>query len=114
MDEDCAKKTFEDLGLNEWLVKQCQAVGMLRPTPIQNNCVPRILQGEYSREFQNRSSTIACSLTLSLPLALVNIIVNRSTWTKSMVKPLLHFYGETLGPRVGIGRMNLDIVQGRI
>ncbi|ELT87384.1 hypothetical protein CAPTEDRAFT_162583 [Capitella teleta] len=38
-------KSFVDLGLNDWLVKQCEAVGMTRPTPIQLNCVPKILSG---------------------------------------------------------------------
>ena len=39
-------KTFSLLGLNEWIVKQCDAVGMKTPTPIQYNCVPEILKGK--------------------------------------------------------------------
>jgi len=38
--------TFAELGLNEWLVNQCTAVGMIKPTPIQRNCVPKIIEGE--------------------------------------------------------------------
>ena len=38
--------TFAELGLNEWLVSQCTAVGMVKPTPIQRNCVPKIIEGE--------------------------------------------------------------------
>ena len=37
--------SFEQLGLNEWLVDQCKAVGMEKPTPIQINCIPEILDG---------------------------------------------------------------------
>lgn len=33
------------LGLSEWLVKQCQQLGISKPTPVQENCVPPILQG---------------------------------------------------------------------
>ena len=47
-DEDTVNKTFADLGLNEWLINQCKAVGLLKPTPIQNNCVPEILKGEWT------------------------------------------------------------------
>ena len=45
-DEDTSAKSFADLGLNQWLLDQCKAVGMSKPTPIQYNCVPEILKGE--------------------------------------------------------------------
>ncbi|PFX34929.1 putative ATP-dependent RNA helicase DDX49 [Stylophora pistillata] len=37
--------TFSSLGLNNWLVKQCNAVGIKSPTEIQQKCVPPILSG---------------------------------------------------------------------
>ena len=40
-----SKKTFLELGLNEWLVTQCKAVGIVKPTPIQLNCLPKIIEG---------------------------------------------------------------------
>ena len=39
-------ESFSDLGLNEWLVKQCSALGMRKPTKIQQHCTPEILKGE--------------------------------------------------------------------
>ena len=39
-------QSFSDLGLNEWLVRQYSAVGMSKPTPIQLNCIPPILNGQ--------------------------------------------------------------------
>ncbi|KAI8764244.1 ATP-dependent RNA helicase DDX49 [Biomphalaria glabrata] len=36
---------LEGLGLDEWLVKQCQAMGITKPSPIQTNCIPPILEG---------------------------------------------------------------------
>ncbi|KAK3097779.1 hypothetical protein FSP39_013126 [Pinctada imbricata] len=38
--------SFGDLGLNEWLSKQCSVMGLSRPTEIQVNCVSPILRGE--------------------------------------------------------------------
>ncbi|XP_011690342.1 PREDICTED: probable ATP-dependent RNA helicase DDX49 [Wasmannia auropunctata] len=39
-------KDFSDLKLNSWLLAQCQSMGLSKPTPIQQNCIPRILMGE--------------------------------------------------------------------
>ncbi|XP_074097178.1 putative ATP-dependent RNA helicase Dbp45A [Cotesia typhae] len=37
--------TFGELNLNSWIVKQCSLIGVKKPTPIQKNCIPRILAG---------------------------------------------------------------------
>ncbi|XP_029657812.1 probable ATP-dependent RNA helicase DDX49 isoform X1 [Octopus sinensis] len=42
---DDSVTTFKELGINSWLVDQCQVVGISRPTPIQINCIPEILKG---------------------------------------------------------------------
>ena len=44
MSESVVKK-FADLGIADWLIRQCVAVGISRPTPIQRNCIPEILKG---------------------------------------------------------------------
>ncbi|XP_039984035.1 probable ATP-dependent RNA helicase DDX49 isoform X1 [Xiphias gladius] len=36
---------FSSLGLSNWLVKQCKQLGISKPTPVQENCVPAILEG---------------------------------------------------------------------
>ncbi|CAL7937082.1 unnamed protein product [Xylocopa violacea] len=38
--------TFAALNLSLWLVKQCNSMGIKNPTPIQENCIPRILAGD--------------------------------------------------------------------
>ena len=38
--------SFKELGLNEWLYKQCHAMGLLKPTPIQVNCILPIIEGK--------------------------------------------------------------------
>lgn len=38
--------TFADLGLAEWAVQTCKELRMRRPTPVQHNCIPRILAGD--------------------------------------------------------------------
>ncbi|KAL6108178.1 probable ATP-dependent RNA helicase DDX49 [Pungitius pungitius] len=36
---------FASLGLSDWLVKQCKQLGINKPTPVQENCMPAILEG---------------------------------------------------------------------
>jgi ATP-dependent RNA helicase DDX49/DBP8 len=38
--------SFSDLRLSEWAVSTCRALGMRRPTPVQRECIPRILAGD--------------------------------------------------------------------
>jgi len=47
-DTDLFTKSITDLGLNKWLVVQCKALHMMRPTPIQLYCIPEILKGAES------------------------------------------------------------------
>ncbi|XP_035785210.1 probable ATP-dependent RNA helicase Dbp45A [Anopheles albimanus] len=39
-------KRFADLGLTAWITRQTEKLGLRRPTPIQVECIPRILQGQ--------------------------------------------------------------------
>ncbi|KAL5003991.1 hypothetical protein ScPMuIL_017447 [Solemya velum] len=39
-------KSFKQLDLNDWLVTQCNTMGMKKPTPIQRNCILSILKGQ--------------------------------------------------------------------
>ncbi|XP_031715371.1 putative ATP-dependent RNA helicase DDX49 [Anarrhichthys ocellatus] len=36
---------FSSLGLADWLVKQCKQLGINKPTPVQEHCMPAILEG---------------------------------------------------------------------
>ena len=36
---------FCELGLDRWLAKQCQEMGISKPTEIQEHCIPEILKG---------------------------------------------------------------------
>ncbi|XP_007560585.1 putative ATP-dependent RNA helicase DDX49 [Poecilia formosa] len=36
---------LSSVGLSDWLVKQCKQLGLNKPTPVQENCIPPILEG---------------------------------------------------------------------
>uniref|UniRef100_A0A7E4USL3 RNA helicase n=1 Tax=Panagrellus redivivus TaxID=6233 RepID=A0A7E4USL3_PANRE len=40
-----SEKSFTDLGLGKWLVKLLTEYGMQAPTPVQANCIPKVLEG---------------------------------------------------------------------
>ncbi|CAB4015760.1 probable ATP-dependent RNA helicase DDX49 [Paramuricea clavata] len=42
---DNLEESFGDLGIKTWLVKQCSAIGIKKPTEIQAKCIPEILKG---------------------------------------------------------------------
>jgi ATP-dependent RNA helicase DDX49/DBP8 len=39
-------RTFTELGITNWLVRACNSLGITKPTPVQANCIPPILQGK--------------------------------------------------------------------
>ncbi|KAL4587334.1 hypothetical protein LXL04_000203 [Taraxacum kok-saghyz] len=38
--------SFTDLNLPDWALQTCKELGMKKPTPVQQHCIPRILSGE--------------------------------------------------------------------
>eukprot|EP00611_Tribonema_gayanum_P023876 TRINITY_DN5113_c1_g1_i1.p1 TRINITY_DN5113_c1_g1~~TRINITY_DN5113_c1_g1_i1.p1 ORF type:complete len:509 (+),score=170.88 TRINITY_DN5113_c1_g1_i1:42-1529(+) len=38
--------TFDSLGLCDWLQRACGAMGFRRPTPVQQHCIPAVLDGK--------------------------------------------------------------------
>lgn len=43
---DTTRLSFADLGLSDWALQTCKELGMKKPTPVQQHCIPRILSGE--------------------------------------------------------------------
>lgn len=55
--------TFQSLGLCDWILTSCKAMGFRRPTPVQRHCIPAVSAAVYSicsRRFP------VCTPTLSL------------------------------------------------
>lgn len=43
-----ADASFADLGLAPWLLKMCNQMKFLKPTPVQRSCIPAVLAGEIN------------------------------------------------------------------
>ncbi|GJV19363.1 DEAD-box ATP-dependent RNA helicase 36 [Tanacetum coccineum] len=44
--DDTTHLTFADLKLSDWALETCKELGLKKPTPVQQHCIPRILSGE--------------------------------------------------------------------
>ncbi|PWA68208.1 RNA helicase 36 [Artemisia annua] len=44
--DETSHLTFADLKLSDWALQTCKELGMKKPTPVQQHCIPRILSGE--------------------------------------------------------------------
>ncbi|XGW08727.1 hypothetical protein V3C99_011218 [Haemonchus contortus] len=45
VEETAATKSFSELGLRSWLVQQLNTMCIVKPTPVQASCIPKVLQG---------------------------------------------------------------------
>lgn len=63
---------FSSLGLSDWLVKQCKQLGINKPTPVQENCMPAILRGENMLTLQVEKCFSRLTTALSLLRAPTN------------------------------------------
>jgi len=39
-------KTFAEMGLPKWILRTCEEMGYVAPTPVQSSCIPQILMGK--------------------------------------------------------------------
>ncbi len=63
---------FSSLGLSDWLVKQCKQLGINKPTPVQENCMPAILRGENMFTLQVEK----CFSRLTIALSLLRVLTS--------------------------------------
>lgn len=68
--------TFESLGLCDWLLTACKAMGFRRPTPVQRHCIPAVRGNKHTlphlvtnlvlhgEVFTMKTATFLCTTTL--------------------------------------------------
>lgn len=86
---------FSSLGLSDWLVKQCKQLGINKPTPVQENCMPAILQGKTGREYCHIYAYLPEDLWVTVKLVLrmsgrLSLLFTQRSWTSSAALHLHH------------------------
>eukprot|EP00759_Apiculatamorpha_spiralis_P026255 PhF_6_TR29317/c0_g1_i3/m.43009/K14778/DDX49, DBP8; ATP-dependent RNA helicase DDX49/DBP8 len=102
--------SFEILGLAPWMCQVCRHVGLSTPTPIQKECIPRILRNE------NRISACAPTGTgktaaYVLPIlqqlssdmfGVYCIVLSPTRELATQIADQFHLFGTSVGVRVGL------------
>ena len=90
-----AKKegSFGDLGIKTWLVKQCNAIGIKKPTEIQAKCIPEILKGRdcigCAKTGSGKTAVFALTILQHLsndPYGVFALILTPTRYTQSLCK----------------------------
>lgn len=127
---------FEALGLPQWLAERVSELGYQEPTPIQNQCIPRLLNGEdligQAQTGTGKTAAFALPLIVRLPkkkkrpptpsalvlaptreLAIqVANAIEEYGGTAFKTRVCLLYGGQPIGPQIGALRKEPPIVIG--
>ncbi|XP_075513814.1 DEAD-box ATP-dependent RNA helicase 36 [Primulina tabacum] len=112
-----AHVTFSDLGLAEWAVKTCKELGMKRPTPVQQHCVPKILSGQDVMGLAQTGSGKTAAFALPIlhrlaedPYGVFALVVTPTRELAYQLAEQFRAFGSGLGLRVAVVVGGMDMI----
>jgi len=109
---------FGELGLDSWLARQCTSLGMARPTPVQQNCIPAILKGQdvIGAAKTGSGKTLAFALpvvqTLSVdPYGIYALVLTPTRELAIQIADQFRIVGKPINIRVAVVVGGVDQVQ---
>merc|ERR1719147_461784 len=116
-----SKKTFEELGLSEELVKACDKVGWKRPSRIQEESIPIALQGRdvigLAETGSGKTGAFALPILHSLleaPQRLYALILTPTRELAFQISEQFEALGSTIGVKCGVIVGGMDMVSQAI
>ncbi|XP_046358343.1 probable ATP-dependent RNA helicase DDX49 [Haliotis rufescens] len=110
--------TFLELGLNDWLARQCAAMGLNRPTEIQLNCIPPILVGEdviaCAKTGSGKTAAFALPVLQKLsedPYGIFAVVLTPTRELAFQIAEQFSVLGKPMGVRVTVITGGLDMLQ---
>lgn len=110
-------KSFKDLGLSAWIARQCELVGVKNPTPIQKNCIPRILNGEdcigCAKTGSGKTLAFALPILNKLsedPYGIFALILTPTRELAFQIADQFHVIGKTLSLRTSVIVGGMDMM----
>ncbi|KAK6178813.1 hypothetical protein SNE40_011313 [Patella caerulea] len=110
--------SFSELGLNDWLVKQCKAMGLTKSTPIQQKCVPPILKGEdcigCAKTGSGKTAAFALPVLQKLsedPFGIFALVLTPTRELAFQICEQFRVLGKPIGVRVTVITGGLDMNQ---
>ncbi|KAL3866580.1 hypothetical protein ACJMK2_043868 [Sinanodonta woodiana] len=111
-------KSFKDLGLDEWLAEQCGAMGLLKPTPIQLNCINPILAGEdcigCAKTGSGKTAAFALPILQKLsedPYGIFALVLTPTRELAFQIAEQFNVLGKPINVRVTVITGGLDMMQ---
>ncbi|CAD5119684.1 DgyrCDS8279 [Dimorphilus gyrociliatus] len=111
------KRNFSEIGLNDWLIKQCDAVGMKNPTSIQLNCVPKILEGRdcigCAKTGSGKTAAFALPILQKLsedPYGVFALVLTPTRELAFQISEQFSVLGKPIGLRVSVVTGGRDMV----
>jgi len=109
---------FGKLGIDEWLVKQCQSVGLKSPTPIQQHCMEPILQGRdcigCAKTGSGKTAAFALPILQKLsedPFGIFALVLTPTRELAFQIADQFRVLGKSMGVRVIVITGGMDMMK---
>jgi len=112
---------FSSLKLDDWLIKQCQSLGISKPTRVQNQCIPPIMEGRdcIGCDKTGSGKTLAFALpiiqTLSKdPYGIFALVLTPTRELAYQIADQFEIMGKPIGLRMAVVVGGMDMMtQGK-
>jgi ATP-dependent RNA helicase DDX49/DBP8 len=113
--------SFNDLGLCEWILKSCSAMGFRRPTPIQSACIPSIIAGNNVMGCAQTGSGKTAAFALPMlqhlsqdPYGVFGVVIVPTRELAIQIKEQISALGAPIGVRVALVIGGMGIIDQSI
>ncbi|XP_002129152.3 putative ATP-dependent RNA helicase DDX49 [Ciona intestinalis] len=110
--------SFADLGLNEWIIQHLGNLGFNKPTPIQYNCIPPILQGKdcfgCSKTGSGKTAAFALPVLQKLsedPYGIFCLVLTPTRELAYQISEQFTLIGKPINIRTSVVVGGMDIIQ---
>jgi len=103
--------TFESLGIVPWLCQLCRQVGLIKPTPVQSECIPRLLKKDERRVAACAPTGTGKTAAYVLPImqqlsadmfGVYCVVLSPTRELATQIADQFHLFGSGLGVRVAV------------
>lgn len=114
-------ESFENLGINTWLVQKCSQIGMIKPTPVQKYCIPAILDGRdvlgVAQTGSGKTAAFALPILHSLskdPYGPFAVILTPTRELAFQIADQINIFGTFTGARCAVIVGGMDMLEQKM
>lgn len=110
--------TFADLGLADWAVKTCKELGMRAPRRVQQQCIPRVLEGRHVLGIDETGSGKTAAFALPIlhrlsehPFGVCALVVTPTRELAFQLAEQFRAFGSSLRLRIAVVVGGMDMLK---